>query len=402
MLVGQIMALAIAVSTSSAAPAWQVAVVIDDGAYEARPDPETGETKTGIAPGVLADLAIVERAISDAEGGAELAVVRCVLGREGPWPQVRTDFGTKAAQGGLTAGLIGKEAWAQSCWLDADVVRAALERLAWRAEAHRRIVVVTQERAAIEPGRRTLDEVMDDAAHAGVVVHALAYDPSAGQRALEHLRADLSLFVRQPTAPNGRSARHLRQGALRTGGSYHVRMPPPPPSPPEPRGGVRTILDVPDDVLRARLDAPPRWPDSPFGQRFAERRRQAILDELERREEVRAERAKQVRQTLRAEHGLDVAYGPPVRPGRDALDELAAGRLRPSEVRDDQLPGFLAGAALEPLLDALWNFVDARAVAERVLGALLSRRVRGVAAPVPGDELAQALLSEPRLAPSER
>src|SRR5262249_9550724 len=85
----------------------------------------------------------------------------------------------------------------------------------------------------------------------------------------------------------------------------------------------------------------------------------------------------------------------PTRNDRDALDDLADGTRRPSEVDPAELPEALQGIPLEPLLDAIFDYVDARRVYARAYASTPP-------AVTAEEAIAAAIIAPPRRRPSER
>lgn len=385
----------LAPSAVSAAPVLQVAVVVDDSVL----------VDGQVAPSLIQDLAIIERRLRDVGGTVQVAELGCEATREGPRPVLRRRF-TSPEGLGLTSHLLTRtlDPLDRPCRLDADVIAYGLRALPWHQEARRHILVVSKERAQVPHGKQTFEEVMRDAEHAGVMVHGLALDIDEGEAALTHLTADLRAFMRDPIAPLGRPPAHLRQGVLLTGGTFRVSVAPASaPAPPAQqlllsRALALRLLAQPD---LSRIDTPTlRGAEAALG--FSASR---IRDELQRRLRIRASEAREAR---RARWRLPETYGlridSPYEPGvaaanpRDMLDALASGAFSPAQIDAEALPTFLRGYPLEPLLDAVWDFVDARATCEQII-----RAVNPAGAPSSaGLDIAAALLTAPSLPPSRR
>ena len=212
----------------------------------------------------------------------------------------------------------------QACGITQAMIAASLALPEWRPEAAKHLVFVGPQGGFPRGGRVPLESFIHDAERAGVVFHAMelgfrGFDFANPERSSASLGAEaqgLRAFLAQPTAPLGRTPARTRHITALSGGSYHLIMDRP----------AHHRFVVGDGDLARRLKA--RFGDEGL----------AALDAL-----------------LAASSG-------PMEGGRDALDDLAEGRRRPSEVREEELPSALRGLDLEPLLDAVWDFVDARAV----------------------------------------
>lgn len=378
-----------AAASSTVAPGLQLAVVFDGSIMDGA---------GALEPSLVGELAAVHRALEGAPEGYELASVHCVVGRYGPHPEVRSDFAAPGAQAGLLTHVVAEGSGGRRCSLSADTLSEAVLGLSWRPAAQRRVLVITKESTSVPAGKRTFEEVTSDAEHRGIVLHGLSLSPDSAERAVDHVMRDLRGFMEAPTATLGRGISHLRQGALRTGGSYHVSVQVPkaalPSAPPRPtlrvvyRGRDLRMMGL--DELQSRL---------------RESSSQGVQEGL--RQELRY-RAAQVtpekeRTKLRVALGMEDAYGPLDFGGRDVLDALASGQVRPGEVTQASLPTFLRGQALEPLLDSVWDFVQARITLERIISSIAAgRSAGGTVPPRAGLNLGQELLAYPRFAPSKR
>lgn len=206
-----------------------------------------------------------------------------------------------------------------------DLVTRSLDELKWRDGADKRVVVIGSYGHVLSPGRTKLEEVMHAAERKSIVVHALEFvaEPYLNKSAVAALVGDVYGFFVHPTWPLGRVVTHPRHGTLISGWSY------------------RLVLSPIDQALDYALENRDRYP-SEYHERYVQR---ALAKHLE------------VPPGLL--EFLERAHGP-LTNGRDVLDDLADGLLRPNEVKAGDVPAALAGIDLEPLLDAVWDFVDAR------------------------------------------
>ncbi len=302
----------------------------------------------------LAELDAFEAALAELRPGTRVSAVAC---DEGGLPAVREPV---AVAKGVVFGLLAGRG---ACG-DADGVAAALESLAKSAGVEGRVVVfASRVSGALEAGRANAEMVGAQAEHLGVAVHVV--EAGGGSGRLDSSGAvveDVARFLAAPTAASPPSSVE-RAVALRSGGSYHLRF----------------------AYASAREDTPAA------GAR--ERARWAARAEASRR------RGEPVMETApdRAAALVARAFGPrDPRTRRDALDDLADGRLRPSEVGDAALPAALHGVPLEPLLDAVFAFVDARRTVERAYAA------EGQPPGAAGRGAAEALTQPRRRYPSRR
>jgi hypothetical protein len=171
--------------------------------------------------------------------------------------------------------------------------------------------------------------------------------------------AEEAEFLDPPTAPLGRVPLLTRHATLLSGGSYFIGFASANPR----RDGIRVLY--PKELFG-------RWPRS----------------------------QQQYSDGIRALMKRAYAEGAS---GRDALDDLATGVRRPSEVEPLELPKSLQHIDLEPLLDAVWNYVDAR----RIVTGLVQESLQLLDHPLPpggslGTKAAKALLDPRRLPPSRR
>lgn len=249
-----------------------------------------------------------------------------------------------------------------------DGVEQALVHLASvRTNLAQRVVVFAPLEGGLTLGRATAEMLGARAEHQGVPIHVV-------ESGLPHdmnnpLVADLGRFLADPTMAGTHVSTPGRLAALRSGGRYHLRY------------------------RHARGD------DSPEGAAAARYQ----LEVRRAREKRRAEKDPSYRMNIypsaeeRARAVLARAFGPRhPETRRDALDDLADGRRRPSEIAQVELPAALHGVALEPLLDAVFEFVDARRLVEAAYAA------DGQPAGTAGAAAAAAISAPPRYRPSRR
>lgn len=333
----------------------EVAIVLDTSALR----PPKGPKPVGMVelhPSARQALQTLEAALSSAPGGASFALVYCRRAADGSEQTELRDLrsGLRDLGGPLELGHEG------GCPASVDRVLEAVERLHWSRQAHKRIVAIGRPGTLLSVGRVTLEDLAHRAEHAGIVVHAAELIEAGGwsfDAELSSLGADVQRFLHKPSLPLGRVPSLPRHATALSGGSFEVIVVP----------GYRGLGWWP---LDRRLSKD-------------ERRRRALAADV---------------QHLRKKTGISAAYGT-VSEGRDGLDALAEGLQRPSEVSAEALPQALRGEALEPLLDAIWDFVDARRVTASALSQL-EAEVDGSAAA--GERLAAAVLGPRRLPPSRR
>jgi len=377
-----------AAASSTAAPGLQLAVIVDSSVLDA-----TGT----LQPALLGELAAVQKSLESAPDGHEIAAVHCAAGRDGASSRIAADFGAATSQGSLLNHVASGGSAARGCRVNADTISAAVLGLSWRPAAQRRVLIITRESAAVPAGKRTFEEVTSDAEHQGIVLHALSLCSDSGEQALSKLMRGLRAFMGVPTADHNSVVSHMRQGALRTGGSYHVSVQVPKMAQPwPPRAKIRVTYRG-RDLRRLELTDLERLMNEPSSEWMQEGLRQEIRY---RAGQITPEKE---RTKLRQALSLEQLYGPQIRGRQDVLDALASGRLRPGEVTQVALPKFLRGHALEPLLDPVWDFVHARATVERIITSIaVGRASGGTVPPLAGLALGEALLSPPRCAPSKR
>lgn len=219
-------------------------------------------------------------------------------------------------------GQHGKELeprWPRAaCNVPVDVVPLAIEALKWRDHTTKRLLALGRMGSLLTSGRTTLEEAVGFAERRGIVVHAVEYERPSQRLLLQigpdrlvdlgthvdHVAPryadDVERFLASPTAPLGRVPAQPRHATLLSGGTFHVTLGQPPP----PRTQVlfRDRYIGPD-----RRPAPWTWARDAWGPRDAQ--------------------------------------------GHDALDALALGLLRPSEVPKSELPKRLQGVAAERRVD---------------------------------------------------
>jgi hypothetical protein len=183
----------------------------------------------------------------------------------------------------------------------------------------------------------------------------------ARPRALLQLAEDLSLFLSHPTAPNGRVPNRARHGTVLEGGSYQL-----------------LLIDRGDQD--SRCDHRFSWHSDADCAAARSAHLGAVVD-------------RPLLQRLRGR----------VTSGADVLADLASGAKRPSEVDPADLPEFLQGLDLEPLLDPIFDFVDARTAMESVVSRY-EKLAKGPTLDLQGvgAELAVRVLAPPRWQPSRR
>lgn len=246
--------------------------------------------------------------------------------------------------------------------LTADLIDSTLDAVEWAPGAERRLLLVAGRFGLSGGSRRTIEEVVYRAERERVVVHALQtintitigrgwhLDPVDG------IQRDVEQFLATPHATLGRVPSRIRHATLQSGGAFHV------------------VVTTHFHPLRPYGAHPPR-----------------------------REEAKVALDRLMSKTSFDAYFGPRDERGVDALVELASGRRRSFEYRPDELPASQSGVDMEPLLDAVWDYVDARA-------ALVALRddLKHIAEPSKSDardvgkDVAEALLRTRRLPPSRR
>lgn len=332
----------------------EVAIVLDTSALRPGSGPLGGSVD--LHPAVRRTLEALDGALAATPGGTSFALLYCRRAADGSERTQLRDFGSGLRRLGGPLEL-GKEG---GCSASVDRVLEAVERLHWSRQANKRILAIGHSGALLSAGRVTLEDLAHRAEHAGIVLHAAELIDAGGwsfEPAITALGADVRAFLDRPALPLGRVPALARHATALSGGSFEVIVVP----------GYHGFGWWP---LDRRLDKEAR-------------RRRALAADV---------------QHLRKKTGIGAAYGL-VAEGRDGLDALAEGLRRPSEVSPEALPEALRGQALEPLLDAIWDFVDARRVTAAALSQL-EGEVEGSAAV--GQRLAAAMLGPRRLPPSRR
>lgn len=258
---------------------------------------------------------------------------------------------------------------------DADALMRVLDGLDPAHARTTRIAVFGGVGATLATGRHTAEMVARRAEHLGVIIDvmevAVAPDPLA-LGALTPVVEDVRRFLSAPTAPSPGPGYPGRVATQITGGRFELVVLE------RPRPPVDRRLER-DRIQRERyakkrglvLEPPPPSP--------AELREQAAIDALRALES--SAYARQVGE-------------------RDGLDDLADGTLRPSEVPVERVPLALHGVDLEPLLDAVFELVEARAQLGHLVDALARRR--SSSAEDAGRAMAAGIERRARWVPSRR
>lgn len=408
--VGMLLALAGAPSETEAdSRPLQVAIVVDSSVYV------QGENGRSIPESLLAELTVFMNVVQKGRPQVQFAAIGCRWGKQAPLPNVLTDFGPPNTD--LSIALLLSEAPVPSteCGFRTDTLSAALEILSWDPQIERHVLVVAGSAWGDTPpqGKRTFEEVIHDAEHGGFVVHALTQSAGGAQEEARVLMADLEHFVRKPTWPIGRTVSRLRHGALWTGGSHSVSVvgdlgesePATPnrvsfPTPGECARDVMRNTSIHERLVR-RYGA--SGLSRSYWRAFYRSARGRLPQELQEAIDRCASGRPQLAEA-RARAGLDAMYGPANSDEElDVLAQLARGHRRPSDVREDEKPGFLRGVALEPLMDAVYDFVDARSELEALIRMKVwMEREEGHAVPVAGYTLGKSVLVGVQPLPSRR
>lgn len=328
-------------STPVLAAPLQVAVLVDTG-LRAR--------SGALDPRTRAEVAAFESTVQSGASSVHVAVIRCHADR--PDEAVFVKKLSPLAKGGLVTAIEkAVERDQKPCAAGADLIDATLSALKWRSDATRRILVLNAWRHKLPDARASIETVMHRAVRENVVVHAIdTFRPPfywSQSAAVDALSVDLHRFLARPELPVGRSPRSFRHATIITGGTY------------------RALQSPLTERVRASL-----------------RRARLKVDTAE---------------TLRKRTRIGECFGNQ-KNGLDGMDQLAQGRLRPSEVEPDALPLAVRGIDLEPLLDAVFDFVDARVVVADAIEQLRA----GTPSGGPGRAIGRAVLGAPRLAPSKR
>ncbi|MBI4815289.1 MAG: hypothetical protein HY791_03455 [Deltaproteobacteria bacterium] len=317
-----------------------------------------------------------------------------------------------------------------------DAVDEAIDAFKWKEGADKRILLIGGAGRLLTPGKTTLEAVMFRAEHHGIVVHVLEFGgptrqpiprsvrwasmpislssyfavPSARQpwseAAMAPMLADLRQFVARPTATLGRPPAHPRHGTLVSGGTYRLVNSP--------------VSGVLDSMMQARDAGERYWMSivtssvAPDGvpERFRSVKPGGVLYGRYQQLELHAVILSAVQELFKPDPELvkllAASYGPTRRTREsdshpeDVLDDLAYGRVRPSEVNEEDLPPWLLDVDLEPLLDALWDFVDARSRIVETLRARNRAPDGTIQASGIGARMAMDLLAARRRVPSRR
>lgn len=253
------------------------------------------------------------------------------------------------------------------CAPNVDAIEAAID-LKWTAQ-NRTILAVSAFGRSLRPGRSTLEQAVHRAEHYDVIFHALefAHVPSGTDWLTHHrpllvdrLSEDVHRFLDHPSYPLGRVPHGARHGVILSGGSYHL-----------------SVLGTSSYAGRMR------------------RRCAQLKDET--RAEVCLEYAQKRLNTVRESAQLSRAFAHADQ-ATDGLNSMASGALRPNEVDPKDIPESLQEIDLEPLLDAVWDFVDAR----RVLRTYVEQWLYGASKTAQGQALAKSLRAPRMLMPSRR
>lgn len=339
-------------AATAQASTLQLAIVIDTTLHQS-------SSSRPPSAKLLAELEAFEAAILAEHPDAEFAFVECrrPYARGPAEPVIASGFSPNARGiADRVAQIISPSEALFGCPASVDVVQTAIDELKWRDAAKKRILVLGSD-GVLSPGKTTAEDVVHIAERKQIVVSALELIDASlfwlvrGRDAQSSIHRDVLDFLENPLRPLGRVPVRPRHSVELSGGAHAL---------------------IVSDRMNKSLEL-----------------RHPLFLELQKGEDYGLER-------LRAD--LERAFGPRVR-GRDALDDLAEGLRRPSEIKPEELPEDLAGVDLEPLLDAVWDFVDAR----RVLGELVAQRdEQSVERGRIGKELARGVLGPRRLPPSRR
>lgn len=346
----------------------QLAVVVDHGAPA---------IAVGTVEGMINEL---ERA----KVSVELALLHVPRGATGPCaPSLAEGFTTdreliharlEALRAADTqhARKLGRDP-PPACDVTIDVVPLAIDQLAWRGAATKRIYAIGRAGSVFTRGRTTIEEAAGYAARHDVVLHAVDVaavrhpnflDRDGGlERVASRYADDVVRFLTEPTSPLGRVPSQARHATMLSGGTFHVRLLADDPW--AHREGARSSTS-------RELEWPEwRWASDAWG---PTRDGRGPLDTFD----------------------LVGALG-----ARDALDALALGHRRPSEVTAEEVPKALANVDLEPLLDAIYDYVDARRALEEVKVQYLAATAQK-SNPIDHSALVARELLEPRKRPPSR
>jgi hypothetical protein len=366
-------AVVLALATVANNPTVQVAVAFDtDLAFASF---YVTEKKGVVARAIETELAAFEARLRSR--GAEVALLHC--GTDGL--VIDHPFG---------AGISLEDAFRKArntCPVTVDVLDVALEQLEWREGADKRIVVIGRSPRIFAPGKTTIEELVHRAERRGVFFDALSFAPTKTgwlnavdfMPEMTTIAAEVRRFLERPSEALGRPPAHPRHATLIGGGKFHV----------VPYGEIDGPREL-SQAERAELQKFVRREE-----RMAEYRRLVEKHRLE-------DKDLPIRTLAPIQELLTRCYGPR-HDDRDALDDLAEGRGRPDQVRNAELPPALAGVNLEPLLDAVFDAVDARFVLREGFERLEALK-RGPAAGIVGIGvvLAEDVLASRKSMPSRR
>lgn len=248
-----------------------------------------------------------------------------------------------------------------------DGVEHALATFAQEPGPLQRIVVFAPLGRALATGRATAEMIGRTAEHQRVAIHVVETRPYEEEEhwRRDELTDDVADFLDDPTAPGVR---------------------------------VRTPRPAGDAALRRAVSpAPARH--RPRGHQAREQAARQGHRTGTTARSPRAPQARDRRRALRPGPGARLRLAAPRDPSRRAR----RSRRRPpppSEIAAHELPAALAGVSLEPLLDVVFDFVDARRVLEATIPARKSED--GLDAAALGASVARAVLEPRRLRPSRR
>ncbi len=382
----------------------QVAVIIDQSAFGTQTS-----TRSILPTGALIDLALFEQVVFRSRPGVRFGLGVCRLVRDQPRLRVVREFARRPSAGGSeTVGMLtGMTSPHPDCAGRVDVLDEALQRFRWDRRVQRHLLLVTGDGATFT-GRRTLTDFAADAEHNGLIVHALVISSGDAPASATALRAVVDGFRQHPTWP--KVVPGLRGVTLRSGGAHvvttHVGA--------QWEGkdlSLQRCRDLWNQTRREARRRPDRrgagLTDEPAGdfERFEERLDRDVL-QTAATEGCPYDVGLLLGDAFeeeRAALGLTDAYGRRDDAGLDVLNRLVAGNLRSDQVRADDRPRFLVGVALEPLLDHLHDFVDARDELEELAKKRAFWRVSdGKRLPIGGWVLASAVIRGAHLPPSRR
>jgi hypothetical protein len=329
----------------------QVAVIYDTSLWHEPSDPALFRyrgwylpNRRGAVPArMISVIESFDAALWKTHGAVELRAIACgedVAPRSAVERELRLNRGELASL--ISAEVTSRIAQDKECETDVDLVDRVVEELPWKDRASKHIIVIGH--LELQDTRVAAEELMHRAERLGIVVHVLHVFPIHGYVRDFALVGDVADFLEHPTRPLGRVPRFPRHATSINGGSYRA---------------IATSRSKP----AGRFD-PTWWHNY----------------ELE-------EAAKLL---TRAQS----------KPG--VLEDLASGKRRPSEVSKDELPEVLREVDLEPLLDVIWDYVDARRALGEALLELDPRHGPAKPADLIGRELADDVMNGRRLKPSRR